>query len=414
MRVLFTIFPATAHLHPIVPLAWALQNEGHEVRVAAHPSMADAIARTGLTAIPFGDNEMVRHIVEFNSNPDKLDTLNDRLVLRCEPDEPWHDAWLALIGAFTSYTPALDELVEVCRQWRPDLVLWDPLCVPASIAARTCGAAHARFLWGQDNVGWLWERFAEREPDTCPPMVNGSLDWLMAPMLERHGMEFEPELLLGQWTVDPRPDSWRVPVDLEYVPVRWVPYNGGGAVEDWVSTPPERPRVVLTLGVGGRGRLLFSEAGHPLPDVVRELATLDIELVVTLPASSFDGDVPDNVRIVDYVPLNQLLPSCSAIIHHGGDGTALAAGTFEVPQLVTSVPFWAEENVGRHLTDQGVGLVVNPAGLTAGVLREQLSRLLEEPQFAKSAVAFHEELRRRRGLHEVVPVLEELTARHRR
>ncbi|MET9519979.1 hypothetical protein [Streptomyces sp. NPDC002994] len=35
MRVLFAVFPATAHLHPITPLAWALQNAGHQVRVVS-------------------------------------------------------------------------------------------------------------------------------------------------------------------------------------------------------------------------------------------------------------------------------------------------------------------------------------------------------------------------------------------
>ncbi|MBD2830400.1 hypothetical protein ID875_27370 [Streptomyces globisporus] len=49
----------------------------------------------------------------------------------------------------------MDDLVALARRWRPDLVLWDPLCVPAAVAAEVTGAAHARFLWGQDNIAWL-------------------------------------------------------------------------------------------------------------------------------------------------------------------------------------------------------------------------------------------------------------------
>lgn len=413
MRVLFTIFPATAHLYPVVPLAWALHNEGHEVRVAAHPSMSDAIARCGLTAIPFGDHEAIRHVVEFNDKPEKLQTLITGLALRCEANEPWHDQWLATIATLTTYVQVLDELVEVCRDWQPDLVLWDPFCVPAAIAATVVGAAHARILWGQDNIGWLYERFAARDRETRPVAVDGALNWLMQPMLERYGLEFKPEMLVGQWTIEPRPIRWSVAADLDYLPVRPVPYNGSGHVEDWVRERPRRPRVVLSLGVGGRGRQLFDACGSSPSDILGKLATLDIDLVVTLPGSAFTDTLPDNVRIVDYVPLNQVLPTCSAIIHHGGDGTALAAGAFEVPQLVTPVPFWAEESVAGHIADQGSGLVVRPDELTADVLTAALARLLNEPQFAESSAAFHEEIRSQSSPYEVIPALEERVARYR-
>nr|WP_238937357.1 peptidase S8 [Streptomyces clavuligerus] len=55
MRVLFTVWPNPSHLYPVVPLAWALRSAGHEVCVAAHPEVADAIAAVGLTAVPLGD-----------------------------------------------------------------------------------------------------------------------------------------------------------------------------------------------------------------------------------------------------------------------------------------------------------------------------------------------------------------------
>jgi len=35
--------------------------------------------------------------------------------------------------------------------------------------------------------------------------------------------------------------------------------------------------------------------------------------------------VPGNVRLVEFVPLNALLPTCSAVIHHGGPQTVAAA-----------------------------------------------------------------------------------------
>lgn len=47
MRVLFTCLPATGHLHPLVPIARALADAGHEVAFATHASMAPLVERAG-------------------------------------------------------------------------------------------------------------------------------------------------------------------------------------------------------------------------------------------------------------------------------------------------------------------------------------------------------------------------------
>jgi len=38
MRVLVTTQPGSGHLNPLVPLAWALRDAGHEVKVACSAS----------------------------------------------------------------------------------------------------------------------------------------------------------------------------------------------------------------------------------------------------------------------------------------------------------------------------------------------------------------------------------------
>ncbi|RQX22278.1 hypothetical protein DLJ57_25730, partial [Micromonospora chalcea] len=43
-----------SHFYSLVPLGWALQAAGHEVRVASHPSMVAAISSAGLAAVPLG------------------------------------------------------------------------------------------------------------------------------------------------------------------------------------------------------------------------------------------------------------------------------------------------------------------------------------------------------------------------
>ncbi|MBD2830401.1 DUF1205 domain-containing protein [Streptomyces globisporus] len=49
----------------------------------------------------------------------------------------------------------------------------------------------------------------------------------------------------------------------------------------WLDEPPRRPRVALTLGVGGRGRQLFEEAGVTFAEVVAAITGLGAEVVAT-------------------------------------------------------------------------------------------------------------------------------------
>ena len=52
MRVLFTTSNWAGHWFCLVPLGWALQAAGHEVRVTCAPAQAAAIGQAGLTPVP--------------------------------------------------------------------------------------------------------------------------------------------------------------------------------------------------------------------------------------------------------------------------------------------------------------------------------------------------------------------------
>ncbi|MFI2431146.1 nucleotide disphospho-sugar-binding domain-containing protein [Streptomyces sp. NPDC018693] len=413
MRVLFCAFPATAHVHPLVPLAWALQNAGHEVRVAIHPGAAHLVTEAGLAPVPVG--AALTEVMEWNDNFEKLDTLTDFLSVDAAHEDGWARKWAGMTRMLAGFAPMLDDLVDFCRSWQPDLVLWDPFCVPAAVAATVTGAAQGRFLWGQDNIGWLHARSRERLARLGAGPQEDPVTALMRPMLEPYGLEHREELLLGQWSVDPVPAPLRLPVDLSYEPIRRVPYNGNRTPPAWVHERPERPRVCLSLGMGGRGRQLFREAGISFADVVAALSELDIELVTTLHAEQLATvrEVPENVRLVEYVPLNYLLPSCSVLIHHGGGGTFAAAVTHRVPQLVTPLPMWGEARTARYVAESGAGLMLEPKELTVELLREQVQRLISEPSFQAGVDQLHAQMRSMPAPDEVVRRLEALTAQHR-
>ncbi|GAA2427511.1 activator-dependent family glycosyltransferase [Streptomyces macrosporus] len=421
MKVLFTIMPAAAHLYPIVPIAWALQCAGHEVRVASHPEIADAVVATGLTAVPLGQEaDLAASVRAAADNPD-LERITQALALDPDDDNLRTALRYYLMAPFATYyrtdrdrPTVTDALVEFTRAWRPDLVLWDPLFFPAPVAARACGAAHARLLWGLDHFGWARARFRERLalPDTEPH--EDLMAAMMRPLLERFGQDFAEELLVGQWTVDPTPQRLRLPVDLNYVPVRWVPYNGAAAVPEWLRERPERPRVCLTLGVSGRK--FFADDDVPVAELLETVAGLDVELVATLDRDQLAAsrvEVPANVRTVDYLPLNLVLPTCSAIVHHGGAGTFVAAAAHRVPQLVVPKQGGDFVDHARYVEEFGAGLAVERTALTGAGLAKRMMRLVEEPSFRRGAEALYADLLSAPGPDGLVPVLERLTEEHR-
>ncbi|MEV5944268.1 nucleotide disphospho-sugar-binding domain-containing protein [Streptomyces sp. NPDC051994] len=416
MRVLFAVFPATAHTLPVIPLAWALQNAGHEVRIATHPDTAGAVTQAGLAAVPVGGSEDLRELADFSRNPALLGHIGGNLSV-ASPDCPdWGPKWFRMTRVFAGLRPLLEELTGVAVRWRPDLVLWDPFCLPGAVAARLSGAAHARVLWGRDNIAWLRQRsrryLAQAQGGTWPD----PLEEVMQQLLEPYGLPYEEELLLGQWTIDPMPPGVRLPApDVRYESMRWASYSGGGPVPDWLHTKPVRPRVCLSWGTGEPGAQPQQGGGVPLSEVLASLTELDVELVSTgsgLPAPAVD--VPGRVRLLDRLPLSQLLPGCSAIVHQGGSAAFSAAAAHGVPQLVVPTSFWDEEGTAGYLEHRNAGRVLDPARWDATTLRDTLSALLADRRVHEQARALRDELAMLPGPSALVPVLERLTGLHQR
>ncbi|WP_143631385.1 glycosyltransferase, partial [Streptomyces thermovulgaris] len=170
--------------------------------------------------------------------------------------------------------------------------------------------------------------------------------------------------------------------------------------------------VCLTYGASVRG-YAPRFATVPLPVLMEAFAGLDIEVVATLTEEEIAeaGRIPDNVRTVDFIPFTQLLPTCSAIVYQGGDGTFGCAVPHRLPQLINLSPKWGEIAVAQFVERRGAGLVIDDAGATAGEVRAQLQRILTEPSFRKNADALCEELMAMPTPHDLVPVLEELAGR---
>ena len=153
----------------------------------------------------------------------------------------------------------------------------------------------------------------------------------------------------------------------------------------------------------------------PVADMLRSVASLDVEIIATLKPADIGSlsSVPDNVRLADFVPLNEILPTCSAIIHHGGTGTIANAIVHGVPQLVVPGWLWDEMGAARRLADRGMGLAIDPGEFADDRARHDLARLLGEPSFRDNCAQAREEMLAAPTPRDVVPQLEKLATQRR-
>lgn len=408
MRVLITVPAVNSHLNNLVPMGWALRTAGHEVCVASQPSITEAIKSTGLTAVAVGEglapprfsggDEDTPFGIGYDiaeQDPQKLtpeyvrDTLAAYTKANCE---------------YLADRDTLEDLVEFARAYKPDLILWDAHFYAGPVLARALGVAHARILPGADHWGRMWQLL--RDAGGPDPLAD-----YLGERLAPYGEKFADDMVFGQATIDPIPQWLAVPLDIDRRPVRHVPYNGPAVVPDWLRKEPKRPRVCLTLGQVRRSMNL-GDAGEGLPvdRLLTGMAGLDAEVIATLRADQIPPGtrIPDNVRLFDFVPLNALLPSCSAVVHLGNMGTVAAALAYGVPQLGFPGLIWGEIPLMRELQNQGAGLVGDP-----GTAIDQLGRLLAEPQFADAADRLRRQALDRPAPRDLVPGLEELVVTHR-
>ncbi|WP_188193686.1 activator-dependent family glycosyltransferase [Nonomuraea sp. SYSU D8015] len=417
MRVLLATQAEQTHFLGMVPLGWALRTAGHEVRVATQPELASAAAGSGLTVVPVGRDHLGRQLLglaeslgqEGDPGFDLSEDRPERLTWEYVRDGfreivPW---WLRVINE-----PLVEDLTSFCRQWRPDLVIWELTTFAGAIAAAATGTAHVRFVWGPDLFSRMRGHYL-RLMNAQPPAEREDVlaAWLRG-HLTRLGEEFSEDLIRGQATIDHTPASLRLDVEPRPMPVRYVPYNGRAVVPDWLRSPARGPRVCVSFGLSSVDR-----AGYLLPaqEIFDAVAGLEAEFVAPLSGRERErlGRVPDNVRVVDRVPLHALLPTCAAMVNHGGPGTVFTGLAYGVPQVVLPNLF-DEPALAANLAARGAGLTIPGSEATGETVRDAVVRLLTEQQFGVQAGRLREEMRRMPTPNALVPQLEAIAARHRR
>ncbi|QVQ51832.1 activator-dependent family glycosyltransferase [Spiractinospora alimapuensis] len=399
MRVLFCLYSERTHFYSVVPLAWAFAAAGHEVRVASQPALTPLVTGAGLSAVPVGEDHQLRRMLtafpRLLQHAGGFDLPPFTTADREATDVSWEELrdgyanfacwWFRLVNE-----PMAQGLVDFARQWRPDLVVWEPGTFVAGVAAASVDARHVRILGGSDFYARVREHFLAVRAERPAERTEDPLGEWVAQLAGRHGVEYREELLTGQATIDQLPASFRLRTDVDYLAMRYVPYNGPAAVAGWLRERPERARVAVTLGHSQAG---LGGSDIPLPGILRSLADDDVEVVVATGDSELAArtDLPANVRHVGVVPLNELAATCSLVVHHGGFGSIATALRWGVPQL--ALPEQHDAHImSRGLVARGAGALIPGSEAAPDRVRAEVLRLLASPAAAAGARGLRNEL----------------------
>jgi UDP:flavonoid glycosyltransferase YjiC (YdhE family) len=353
MRVLFTASAGPAEPFAATPLAWAFRAAGHEVLVAAAPSRAEEISRTGLPVTVTGPDSGPRPAV-----PDYT-----------RPSASWS---------------SVDEVVDVARRWCPDLVIQDDGSWAGTVAGAVLGVLVLSHVGG--------------DPGTS--QARGIPASRYAQVVARYGVEPCRDAAA---TVDHWPPSLAVPVTGTRLSARFVPVDGPDAVPASLLARTATPRVCVAWdSVADQEGLLGT--------VVEAISTLDAEVVVCGRAvSELSGALPAAA------PLGTLLSTCDAVVHQGQAYTTLTAAAAGTPQLLLpSSP--GESMLADRIEEVGAGRrlhadVVPDGDPGTDLIGYGVAKLLDVPTYGAAARRLQAEISAQPAPAELVSTLVEWARR---
>ena len=355
VRILFTTTPAVGHLLPLLPLARASRDRGHEVVIAGGASIASIIAGAGFRHEVIGPATILEM---FTGLPDMSAIPARERVLVTMPH--------VFAGGIA---PAMaDGVAELVGRWRPDVVVHEDMELGSWAVAEQLRIPHVTV----QTTAWRpWIRV---------------LGWeALEPLRARYGVAgADPERIWGRAFFTTRPPSLRDPdaplpeVTAELRPIADDRQPGNDAPADEAFPPRDgRPRVVVTLGTVNHTQVTVLRA---LIDGAVAAGSHVVVGLGTDPGSL--GPVPPDVAVHAYIPMSTVLPEADVVVHHGGSGTMLAALAAGTPMVI--VPLAADQpDNGDRCEAAGVARVLSPDGIHAGVVHDTIEALIADPSYRR-------------------------------
>jgi hypothetical protein len=112
MKALFTVQPAVGHLHPLVPVARALEEAGHEVVFCSPASFRGEVETFGFDCFPAGLDWVTSDRSTWTHFPPMP-----------PPPDPSFPGFVVTVFADITTRAMVPDVLAIAREWQPDVIV---------------------------------------------------------------------------------------------------------------------------------------------------------------------------------------------------------------------------------------------------------------------------------------------------
>lgn len=358
-RILAVTWHGGGNVPPMLGIAGELQRRGHQVRVLGHPQQRQAVVSAGLKFVDYHHGR------------------------GWSPKVAWFPLRF-IFGVFTAPGLGKDVRDEIARE-PVDLALVDSMILAGVCAAEEAGVPTAVLMHTLHRYHThRWSRSPIGVVAAARGMRPGRL-WNAADRV----------LVATDSALDPATKG-QLPGNVRYTGVVQAPIQPG--------MRKEKPLVLVSFST-----LFFEGQEATLQAVLDALEGLPIAVIVTTGSVAPEAlKVPANVDLHQYLPHDQIMPSVSLVIGHGGHSTTVRALAHGIPLLILPMHRLLDQAmVGKAVATAGAGRVL-PKTSSPGEIRSAARSLLEEPAYRHAAGAAGARLRSSNGAIAAADELESL------
>ncbi len=352
-RILAVTWDGGGNVPPLLGITTRLSERGHEVRALGHATQRDAVEATGVAFVPY------RHARPWSATGRTSNLRRSRDFL----------------AMFTEAGPARDVADELEGPRAPDLLLVDGMRLSALRAAVRSGLPSVALLhtfrryvthdWARGPVGLL---------ATLRGLRPGPL-WAAADRV----------LVATDRGLDP---AGRDPSgNTRYTgPIQADPIPADPIHADLRPSAPGAPPTVLV----SMSTIFYPRQVTVLQNVLDALAPLDVRVIAATGPEVDPAElrVGPNTELHRHLSHDEVMPTASLLIGHGGHATAMRALAHALPIVTIPLdPHLDHQMIGTAVQESGAGLVLT-TGASPVAIRDAARSLIGggPHRFAAAAV----------------------------
>jgi UDP:flavonoid glycosyltransferase YjiC (YdhE family) len=353
VKALVCCVPQAGHFNPVLPLIRAMTAAGDDVLVAGGAAVQEQAEAAGARFEPAGTS-----VEEWFG---KLSARTRGMPGDGLPPGRIAHYFLPRLFAEVGADDMIEDVLTAAGRFEPDWIIHDPQAYAGPLIAELLSIRSANHQIGPlvdadvgqlvtDAVSPLWRSY-ERDAPSYAGIFRDVTIGICPPSLAADQAVPAGQLLQVQAAPPPA----------------------------WPPEPQSPPLVYVTFGT------LWANIDL-LRTVLAALADEPVRVILTTgqldPAEILN--VPDNARLARFIPQAELLPQCTAVVHHAGAGTMFGALAHGLPQV--TMPQAADNFLNADMLAQAsIAPVLRPHEATSEAIRQAVRTVIDNASYRTRA-----------------------------